>query len=74
MGRPKSLIKNVYISKAKRAHSCKSNANHRIKSGEQRLTVKEGQSERNYCMECGKRFIDLAIEDLKRIRSGNWPE
>jgi len=74
MGRPKSLVKNIYISEAKRAHSCKSNANHKIQKGDQRFTVKEGQSERNYCMECGKRFIDLAIEELNRVRSDNWQE
>ena len=74
MGRPKSLVKNIYISKAKRAHSCKSDAKHKIQKGDQRLTVKEGQSERNYCMECGKRFIDLAIDELSKIRSDNWQD
>ena len=72
MGRPKSLVKNIYVSKAKRAHTCKSNAKHKIQKGDHRLTVKEGQSERNYCMDCGKQFLDLAIEELQSIRSDNW--
>jgi hypothetical protein len=74
MGRPKSLVKNIDITEAKRAHSCKSNKNHKIQKGGQRLTVKEGQSERNYCMECGKKFIDSALEELNRVRSENWKE
>lgn len=74
MGRPKSIIKNIYISDAKKTHSCKSNKSHIIQKGEKRLTIKEGQNELNYCMECGKRFVDSAIAELKNIRSDSWPE
>lgn len=68
MGRPKSLIKNIQITEAKRAHSCKSNSKHKILKGDLRITVKEGQNERNYCIECGKRFIELAINELCELQ------
>ncbi|AIA75761.1 hypothetical protein FF32_13190 [Halomonas campaniensis] len=74
MARPKSLLKNIYISEAKRQHSCKSSASHKIQKGDKRLSVKEGQNERNYCMGCGKKFLDSAIEELSKIRSDNWEE
>ena len=68
MARPKSLIKNIKITKAKRSHSCKSNAQHKIMKGDLRITVKEGQNERNYCMACGKRFLESAIKELRELR------
>lgn len=68
MGRPKSLIKNIQITEAKRTHSCKSNNKHKILKGNLRITVKEGQNERNYCIDCGKRFIELAINELDELR------
>ena len=64
MARPKSLIKNIQITDAKRTHNCKSNSTHRINKGEFRFTVKEGQSERNYCLDCGKKFLESAIDEL----------
>lgn len=69
MARSKSLIKNVNITEAKRAHNCKSNVRHRIVKGNFRLTVKEGQDEYNYCVACGIKFLDKAIADLKNLRA-----
>lgn len=74
MPRPKSLIKNIQITEAKRAHSCKSNSNHRILKGDLRLTVKEGQNEKNYCLYCGKRFVDSAINELYQFRETHWQQ
>lgn len=68
MPRPKSLIKNIQITEAKRAHSCKSNSQHKIMKGDFRITVKEGQDERNYCMGCGKQFLESAINELCELR------
>lgn len=68
MAKPKSLIKNIQLTIAKRSHSCKSNAQHKIANGEARLTVKEGQNESNYCLECGKRFLQLAMDDLSEMQ------
>ena len=68
MARPKSLVKNVQVTKARREHGCKSNKKHRIFKGDLRVTVKEGQSERNYCLECGRRFVETAIDELSKLR------
>ncbi len=69
MGRQKSLIKNLKVTSAKRTHFCKANSKHKILKGDQRLTVKEGQSEKNYCLKCGKKFLDNAIDELSKLRS-----
>lgn len=69
MARPKSLIKNINITEAKRAHNCKSNVRHRIIKGDFRLTVKEGQDKYNYCVDCGIKFLDKAIADLRDLRA-----
>ncbi len=70
MGRPKSLIKNVQVTVAGKAHSCKANKSHRISKGDRRLTIKEGQSTSHYCLECGRRFVQLSVEHLGRVASG----
>lgn len=69
MPRPKSLLKNVQITTAARAHSCKANKSHLISKGDRRLTIKEGQSISNYCLECGRRFVDLSLADLEAIKA-----
>ncbi len=73
MTRPKSLIKNIKITKAKRAHTCKSNRQHKILKDDLRLAVKEGQSERNYCIDCGRKFLDSSMNKLSELRSSIEP-
>lgn len=63
----KSLIKNVRITQAGAAHNCKSNKKHRLSKGEYRLTVKEGQTSSNYCLACGRKFIEGSIVRLNGL-------
>ena len=68
MPRPKALLKNISITQAKRAHNCRSNSNHRIQMNEFRLTMKEGRKVQHYCLDCARRFIDAASEELSSLR------
>lgn len=67
MPRPKSTIKNIQITKAGASHNCKNNNTHRIQKGEDRLTIKEGRSSKNYCTECAKDFLKKDIEKLNSL-------
>jgi hypothetical protein len=64
MPRPKSTIKNLEITVAKASHNCKNNTSHRIAMGEQRLSIKEGRSTKNYCSKCALEFLKSDIQKL----------
>jgi hypothetical protein len=69
MGRLKSLIKNVVVNKAVKAHNCKRDKDHRIEAGSKRLRVKEGRSAAHYCQACGSASIEsdiVKLQDLQR--------
>lgn len=67
MPRPKSLLKTIDITTAGKAHNCKANKSHKIVKGDRRLTIKEGQSVSNYCLDCGRHFIGISMDNLKQI-------
>ena len=69
MAKLKSLIKNVSLTEAKRAHDCRFNTKHKICKGDTRLTVKEGRKTSNYCVSCATLFLDSSIRELQNIRS-----
>jgi hypothetical protein len=69
MGKLKSLVKNVIVNRALKAHNCKRNTGHRIQAGSKRLRVKEGRSVAHYCQDCGSASIAadiIKLQDLER--------
>jgi hypothetical protein len=54
MARIKSLIAQVEIDTAGKAHNCQANARHRVQKGEIRLKVRNGRSWDHYCRDCAE--------------------
>lgn len=67
MSRPKSVIKNLSITRAHRSHDCHNAKSHRIPMGDRRLTIKEGRSELHYCLACAGRFLESGLERLRDL-------
>ena len=64
----KSLIEQVEIDTAGRAHNCQANSRHRIIKGDVRLAVRNGRGWDHYCVNCAKIMIDRDIEKLTKMR------
>jgi hypothetical protein len=65
MGRPKSFVSTLLVEQAINSHNCRFNHAHRIKSGEARLTAKEGRAKLRYCASCAVAFMKADIELLQ---------
>ena len=65
----KSLIDQVRIEVAIKAHNCRANKAHRIERGQVRLAVREGLGWLTYCADCAARMIDADIAKLQRLRA-----
>lgn len=68
MARIKSLIAQVEIDTAGKAHNCQANARHRVQKGEIRLKVRNGRSWDHYCRDCAEIIIDRDIRKLTELR------
>lgn len=68
MARIRSLLTRVEFDKAKRAHKCQANSQHRIEKGELRLNVKNGRNWDRYCLPCADAILDQATKKLGNIR------
>ena len=68
MARIKSLIAQVQIDTAGKAHNCQANVRHRIQKGELRLKVRNGRSWDHYCRACAEVIIDRDIQKLTALR------
>jgi len=60
----KSLIDQVLVDKAGKAHNCQASAKHRIERGDIRLKVRNGRSWDHYCSACATIIIARDIEKL----------
>lgn len=67
MPRYRSLLPNLEVDEAKRAHDCQGNSNHRIHKGEQRLSVRNGRNWDRYCCECARKIISRDSIKLDEI-------
>lgn len=65
----KSLVKNLVIDTAERAHLCRSNKKHSITKGQKRLSIKEGRSTFRYCTDCAKKFLTKDTLKLQGLLS-----
>jgi hypothetical protein len=69
MARIKSLIEQVQIDRAGKAHNCQANARHRVEKGDLRLKVRNGRSWHHYCRACAEVIIDRDIQKLTCLRA-----
>lgn len=65
----KSLIEQVKVDQAARAHNCQANANHRINKGDVRLKVRSGRGWDHYCQTCAQKIIERDIAKLTTLQS-----
>ncbi|AME28743.2 hypothetical protein AXG89_33660 (plasmid) [Burkholderia sp. PAMC 26561] len=65
----KSLIEQVLVDLAGKAHNCQANAKHRIEKGEIRLKVRNGRSWDHYCRSCAERIITRDIAKLAQLQT-----
>ena len=68
MARIKSLVIQVQIDAAGKAHNCQANARHRVEKGEFGLKVRNGRSWDHYCRACAEIIIDRDIRKLTDLR------
>jgi hypothetical protein len=68
MARIKSLIEQVQIDRAGKAHNCQGNARHRVEKGDLRLKVRNGRSWDHYCRACAELIIHRDIQKLTNLR------
>ena len=64
----KSLIAQVGIDTAAKAHNCQASAKHRMEKGDVRLKVRNGRSWDHYCLACAKNIIGLDIQKLTELQ------
>ena len=65
----KSLVVQVGVDKAGKAHNCQANARHRIEKGDVRLKVRNGRGWDHYCRACAVTMIARDIEKLTALHS-----
>jgi hypothetical protein len=65
MAAPKSFLKKLSVTTAKRRHSCQHNAAHVITAGDKRLTVRIDRTDEHFCVACGSTFLqrDMGLLD-----------
>ena len=69
----KSLITQVGIDLAGKAHNCQANAKHRIEKGDVRLKVRNGRSWDHYCVACAKNIIGRDMQKLAVLEQMSPP-
>jgi glutaminase len=65
----KSLVVQVKVDIAGKAHNCQANANHRIEKGDVRLKVQHDRSWDHYCHACAVSIITRDIAKLTVLQS-----
>ena len=63
----KSLVVQVGVDAAGKAHNCQANSKHRIEKGDIRLKVRNGRSWNHYCQTCAKVIIAKDIYKLTEL-------
>ncbi|WP_265288702.1 hypothetical protein [Verminephrobacter eiseniae] len=66
----KSLVVQVRVDVAGKAHNCQANSKHRIKKGDTRLKVRNSRGWNHYCCACAETIISkdiLKLTELKKL-------
>lgn len=72
----KSLVVQVGVDVAGKAHNCQANSKHRIEKGDTRLKVRNGRSWDHYCCTCAETIIArdiLRLTELKKLEVSSAP-
>jgi len=64
----KSLVIQVQVDTAGKAHNCQASAKHRIEKGDVRLKVRNGRSWDHYCLACSQNIIGRDIQKLTELQ------
>ena len=71
MGRIKTLLTQVKVDYAKKAHNCQADATHRLQKSDKRLKVKKGMGWDHYCWSCAMKIFAKDIEELNKLKSSS---
>lgn len=71
MARIKSLIGQVEIDNAGKAHYCQASKQHRVEKGDVRLKVRNGRGWDHYCKACAETIITRDIQKLMELKEMN---
>jgi len=72
MAKIRQVLNTISVEEAKKKRICHRNrSKHSIAGGERCLVVRDPASggKKNYCVECGNAIIDIAADDLARLRT-----
>jgi hypothetical protein len=64
----KSLVIQVRVDIAAKAHNCQASAKHRIENGDARLKVRKGRSWDHYCRDCAEKMLARDIAKLSALQ------
>jgi hypothetical protein len=64
----KSLVIQVRVDIAAKAHNCQASAKHRIEKGDARLKVRKGRSWDHYCRDCAEKMLARDIAKLSALQ------
>jgi hypothetical protein len=67
VAKPKSLLPNVSVDEAKKAHDCQHNAAHRLTQGDKRLKLRVGRTYEHFCVACSLDTIERDIAKLQAL-------
>jgi hypothetical protein len=63
----KSILLNVRVDVAGKAHDCQHNRRHRLEKGHLRLKVRKDRSDEHFCVECALGIIARDIKELQLL-------
>lgn len=66
MARPKSLLPNMVVDEAKKAHNCQHNGAHRLRQGDRRIRVRVRRTYEHFCASCA---LDIIEGDIAKLQS-----
>jgi len=69
----KSLVVQVRVDTAGKAHNCQGNSKHRIERGDVRLKVRNGRSWDHYCRACAENIITRDLHKLSELMKLELP-
>ncbi len=67
MARSKSLLPNLVVDEAKKAHDCQHNRAHRLQQGDKRLRVRVQRTYEHFCTPCALDIIEGDIAKLQAL-------
>jgi len=63
----RSILVQVGVDHAGKAHNCQANAKHRIEKGDLRLKIRNGMGWDHYCKSCANQIVAKAFQRLREL-------